>query len=174
LIYPTPCTPPTISASQRQYIQQITIDEAERVEEPVAAVLWFKVGRLPVEYVHPDLLLSSLDMGGRVESTRVVVGCDGVQVDERIAVAVQAILAGAVAVELRKHKVRPLTGLQALAVDDDRKLRRSFPGVFSEVYRATKLLHIIVDVRIVIELDNVELANDFVGEGVVLGVLWVG
>jgi hypothetical protein len=50
-------------------------------------------------------------------------------------------------------------------------LRRLFPGVFSEIYRAAKLLHLIVDMRIAIELDNVELADDFMGEGVVLGGL---
>jgi hypothetical protein len=53
------------------------------------------------------------------------------------------------------------------------RAQRSFPVVFLEIYRAPKPLHLSVDVRIAIELDNVELANNFVGDGVVLGVLCV-
>jgi hypothetical protein len=41
------------------------------------------------------------------------------------------------------------------------------------IYRAPEPLHLSVDVRITMELDNVELANDFVGDGVALGVLCV-
>jgi hypothetical protein len=50
-------------------------------------------------------------------------------------------------------------------------VRRSFPGVFPESYRAPKPLHRTVDMRIAIELDNVVLANDFVGDSVILGAL---
>jgi hypothetical protein len=41
------------------------------------------------------------------------------------------------------------------------------------IYRAPKPLHLSVDVRITIELDNVELANDFIEDSVALGVLCV-
>jgi hypothetical protein len=50
-------------------------------------------------------------------------------------------------------------------------VRRSFPGIFPVSYRAPKPLHLTVDMRIAIELDNVVLATDLVGDSVVLGAL---
>jgi hypothetical protein len=41
------------------------------------------------------------------------------------------------------------------------------------IYCAPKPLHLSVNVRITIELDNIKLANNFIGDSVALGVLCV-
>jgi hypothetical protein len=50
-------------------------------------------------------------------------------------------------------------------------VRRLFSSIFPVSYRAPKPLHLTVDMRITIKLDNVMLATNLVGDSVVLGAL---